>query len=187
MPLPPLPDNNTARTWFQYTTGDGIASQTHEIMFRFNQALAAPEDAGAALLAVLQSYGPGSFRVGWRVLAQRWSAAQSAFSVPVQPDPSLLAFVGTGSSAAYQARWEAVEDTLVGRSLTSGRKARLSLFRANGEADATFRFPMGAGLQTALSQGSGSGFILCIDGSAPSWYTYVNQNYNSYWEGEIRN
>lgn len=186
MPLPPLPANNTARVWFRYVTNSGTTAQTHEVMWRANLGDFTIGDVGTNFLDLLTAIGASNFRTGWRVLSGRYSPAGAVFSVPAVLPAALLAFTGTGTSAGYRLPWEAVQDVFVGRSLSSGRKVSFSLFRAAGEADDTFRYGMPGAVQTALSTGSGNGAPLAIDGTNPSWYTYTNQNYNSYWERELR-
>lgn len=184
--MPALNPNNTARAWFKYVTGAGASSQEHEVMWRYNPDVASLDNVCAYFKGLLDAIGPAGFRTGWKVLAGRYSAAGSDFSLPFQPTASLLSFLGTNVDASYTASWEAVEDVYVGRSLTSGRRAEFSLYRAKGQVDSTFRFGMPAGQISALSFASGAGCLLCIDGVAPAWYTYVNQNYNSHWERELR-
>lgn len=186
MPLPPLPPNNTARVWFKYVTGVQGTSQTHEVMWRFNQNSAGYPEVEAGFLAVLNAFGAAQFRNGWRVLSARLAADGAVFSLPVQPSAPLLAFVGTMNANEYNGSWEAVEDSFQGRSFTSGRKVDFSLYRAAGPIDSTFRYGMPGPLQTALSTASGNEALVTIDKTPPSWYTYVNQNYNSYWERQLR-
>lgn len=185
MPLPALPPNNTNRIWFKYVTNSGVTAQVHEVMLRYQSGVD-PADVETDFLGILTALGAGSFRTGWRLLSARVSQAGTEFSVPYQLGAAALAFVGTSTSAGYSQRWEAVQDTFQGRSLSSGRRVSFGLYRATGESDETFRYGMSGAVQTALSTASGAGTLATIDGTAPSWYTYINQNYNSYWERDLR-
>lgn len=187
MPLPPLPPNNTDRIWFRYQTGVAASSQVHEVMWRFDASAVTSDDCANAFLGLLNAIGAGNLRTGWRVTSARVSPKLSVFSTPVLLPAGLLAFVGTKTDAAYNERWEAVEDTYQGRSLISGRRVSFSLYRAVGEASPSFRIGLPSAQQTALSTASGSQCLEAIDNTNPSWYTYINQNYNSYWERELRN
>lgn len=186
MPLPPLPENTTARIWFKYVTGDLGVSQEHEVMVRYNSATKTRRGVCNDFLALLQALTPENFNANWRVVSARYSEAGSIVSLPFDVEASLLAFLGTRSTNNRSQKDEAVEDAFRGRSLVSGRKVRFSLYRAVVGIDDTFRYPMSPAVQTVLSAASGSGSFLAIDGSGPSWYTNVNQNYNSYWERELR-
>lgn len=186
MPLPPLPPNNTARVWIKYVTGGAASSQEHEVMLRFNPEAASPVAVMERFHAVLVGFGTNAFRTGWHVVSARAANAGASFSLPVQPPAGLLGFQGSNGAEGYNGSWEAIEDTCQGRSGVSGRRVDFSLYRAAGAIDNTFRYGMPGAVATALSVGAGAEEFLCIDGTPPSWYTYVNQNYNSYWERQLR-
>lgn len=183
--MAPLPANATGRIWYEYVTGNSNVSREHKIQFRvdFLQESAATYDG--LFLALLTAWGASNFAQGWRVLRGFRSYAGSEFSVPFQPTAALLAFQGTAVVTPVAAN-EAIEDSIQGRSLVSGRRVDFSLYRGVGGIDGTFRYGMPAAMQTALSQMVTNGMGLAIDGEQPVWYTYVNQNYNSYWERKLR-
>lgn len=184
--MAPLPPNSTGRVWYTYVTGLVSTSREHTVMLRIGTEVT-NDQADAVMLSILEGFGAGAFREGWRILRADIAAAGSTFSFPYQPAAELLDFVGTADIVVpYRASDEAIEDTCQGRSPVSGRRVDFSLYRAVGPIDTTFRYGMPLAVATALSVGSGSGVPICIDGEAPVWYTYVNQNYNSYWERRTR-
>lgn len=185
--MAPLPQNNTARIFYDYITGNSATSREHTVAFRTNGEEENPATLMDGLfLAMLTGWGANQFRSGWKVLRARFQSAGAAFSTPYQPTAALLAFSGTGNDVAYSPSWEAIEDTIQGRSPSSGRRVDFSIYRANGPVDGTFRYGMPGGVQTALGQMVTAGLGVVIDNSRPIWYTYVNQNFNSYWERALR-
>lgn len=179
-----LPENNTNRLFFDYSTGVSATSRAHTISWRY--AAGQPTDSvQSAFLTFLNAVTAAGVRQGWRVTGVRQQTAGTLFSVPITPLPALLLFVGTGDTP-YNARLEAVEETMQGRSLATGRRVDFSLYRAIVDADGNFRIGLPASWQSALSTASGAGNLLAIDGAEPIWYTYLNQNYNSYWETRSR-
>lgn len=192
--MAPLPTNLTDRLWFDYVSGTQPSSQEHTFMVRCDFAVSPIEDIQEGVLEVLTGFGTNGYRTGWQVVRARVATAGNNFSLPVPLIAGFGTFIGTGSSA-YTARLEAVEETFQGRSSTTGRRVDLSLYRALADAAATFRVPgaasgPGSAIRAAVSQmngmsASGAAF-LAIDGSPATWYDYLNSNYNSYWEGDIR-
>lgn len=184
--MAPLNPNLTDKVFIDYTTGDGAAAQTHTLMVRHMAGNANQDSVQGFVLGILNAYGAGEFNQGWRVLGVRVQNRNENFSLPAAINGNLAAFVGTRALQFYNRRHEAVEDVFVGRSVTTGRRARFSLYRAVGEADDTFRFGMSANLQNALGLAVAQNVFTAADGTNVGWKTYVNQNYNSYWEGELR-
>jgi hypothetical protein len=85
----------------------------------------------------------------------------------------------------------------VGRSPTTGRRSRLSLYGTsllNENFPPDFRLDVGnagygavAAAIDVLNSAPGEGTSFrSIDGSPVVWYEYANANYNSYWERRIR-
>lgn len=191
--MAPLPQNNTARLFFDYVTGNLVTSQEHTFAVRMSGSQGDIANVQERVRTVLAGMGSNSFRVDWRILGVRFQAAGTDFSNPVTLIPNLASFVGTGNPA-YDARVEAVEDTFQGRSTTSGRRVDFSLYRALTDAPSNFRWLGGTtGFQaavraavTALNASVALGAFLAIDGSAVVWRDYLNANYNSYWERRIR-
>lgn len=191
--MAPLPQNSTARLFFDYVTGNATTSQEHTFAVRMSGTAGDIANVQERVRAVLIAMGTNSFRDGWRILGVRYQAAGTDFSNPVTLIANLVSFVGT-SGGAYDPRMEAVEDTFQGRSTTSGRRVDFSLYRALSDAPSNFRwlggttgFPAAvrAGV-TALNASVAVGAFIAIDGSAVVWRDYLNANYNSYWERRIR-
>lgn len=193
--MAPLAPNITSRLFVDYVTGNQNTSQEHTLLCRFTGG---SEDVAPAMASVgnfLNALGAPNFRVGWRVIRARVSFAGTDFSVPVELSLGLIEFLGTAPLTGYSPRHETVEDTFQGRSLTTGRRVDISLYRATGDADPSFRIVGGSsGFPLAVTNASnslngssagGNGF-LTLDGSSATWYRYMNQNYNSYWERRIR-
>lgn len=183
--MAPLADNLTDRLWLDYITGSFTTSRQHTVMLRFGGNISSPAVAMARFEDVLDAMEPSFFREGWRFTSARHAGIGAAFSVPVSLTTGLQAWVGT-FSGVYSGRMEAVEDSYPFRSNTTGRRGNFSLYRAQSDTNATFRYSMVSEHLAALVQAASDGLFRVIDGSAPTFYSYVNQNYNSYWEREIR-
>lgn len=191
--MAPLPQNSTDRLFVDYITGETATALEHTLQVRMSGGQANVVVVQGRVLAVLNALTPIAFRLGWRVLRCRFQAQGTDFSIPVSVVPGLAAFLGSGGGD-YQPRMEAVEDTFQGRSNVTGRRVDLSLYRAVTDAFSNFRVPNGpTGFPAAvgnavanLNSSAGDGAFLAIDGNPPTWYQYLNQNYNSYWERRLR-
>src|SRR4030042_1601062 len=75
--MAPLPQNNTDRYYFDYTTGVSATSQEHTVVVRVTDSYAGPtegtieEGVQSAFLSVLNLIGPSQFRTGWKVTRVR--------------------------------------------------------------------------------------------------------------------
>lgn len=191
--MAPFPQNNTHRMFFDYVTGVTATSRAHTCAVRYNPGLRDVSDVQADFLALLNAFGPTLFRAGWKVTGVRVQSQGTNFTLPVTVISTLGAFIGTAGTG-YDASLEAVEDTFQGRSPGTGRRVDLSLYRAHLQVSGNFRIIPGTGtVPTAvgaavavLNTRAPLGSFLAIDGLAPSWYGYMNQNYNSYWESRSR-
>lgn len=190
--MAPLPANSTGRIFFDYVTGVQTTSKEHTVMWRFDPANQTQLQAQGAFLQFLTLMTAGNFRQGWKVIRVRVAQPYSDFSFPVAVDGSLAGFVGTNVSAYPQNR-EAEEWTWQGRSPTTGKRVDFSVYGISSAAPANFRYPVGAGSpawvgQTVdlLNSFASTSAPLVIDGTRPIWYQYVNEQANSYWEGQIR-
>lgn len=184
MALPPLPANNTARYFVDYTDG----FNPHVLIMR---ALGPRDDASAdavlaGFLAALQPNLPEA----WSVTATRYQAANAVFSLPVDLPATLQA---TGTTGLFLDGREAPrQHTWTGRSLQSGRDTRVGVFGLVITTPASFRWTSlapGSALANALNQlraAQSVGAFCAIDGGDVLWNDYVNVNYNSYWETEAR-
>lgn len=186
--MAPLPQNSTARFFFDYVTGNAATSQEHTVQVRCSNETS-PEDAQGAFLDLLNAMGTARFGNGWRVLRVRHQPAGTAFSVPVTLSASLAAFVGTGGAVSPPS--EAIELTYQGRSFTSGRRGDLSLYGTVGYSLTTnYRLTPGeaswVGTAVAVLNSVESIVWRAIDGTRLTFYPYANWNYNSYWERKLR-
>jgi hypothetical protein len=189
--------NATNRYWVDYVTGNiaGV-SREHSVMLRIaagEQSVADVAAQGAAIfLSFLTAIAATSFRTGWRVIRTRVATAGNDFSLPVTPPQALSDFAGLNTGNQWNVPMEAVQYTWVGRSFTTGKRARLSLYGIQlgntGTVDANFRFTSGEGTWVNASSQvlTAAGGLCCVDGSQAGWYPYVNVQYNSFWERAIR-
>lgn len=190
--MAPLPQNNTARVFFDYITGNQPSSTEHTVAWRSTGPGTTNADVQNTFLGFLQALGAGTLMAGWRVLRVRVQEQGQNFSLPVPVVAGLAAFVGTNASTYPQNR-EAEEWVWSGRSATSGRRVDFSLYGLAPLVPANFRFPVGgsspawvAGTVNYLNGTSAPVGPLVIDFTEPTWYQYVNVQYNSYWEERIR-
>jgi hypothetical protein len=187
--MAPLPANTTARIYLDYVTSLTDTATEHTLSVRYETAIgnvAAQESA----LAFLNAITPGRLAQDWRVIRVRNQNAGTNFSVPVTMIPGLIAFNGTGGVLSIEE--EARELRFVGRSFTSGRRASVSIYGMStfGLDNTAFRLtpgddPLIGDAITVLRDAQPDTFI-GIDGSAISWYSYANWQYNQFWEAELR-
>lgn len=193
MPLPIVAPNNTARLFVDYITGAQPSSAEHTLMCRYDQSRLTASDAADGIGRLLMAIGAANLRAGWKVLRLRNASQGNDFSVPVTMPSAITSFVGT-ANINYNARLETVEETFQGRSASTGRRVDVSLYRAMADCDASFRvLASGSGVGSMVTAIVGrlnadvfAGHWLAVDGSGPVWSSYMNQNYNSYWERRLR-
>jgi len=190
--MAPLPQNFTARIFFDYITGNAATSKEHTVAWRYSTSVLPALDMQAAFLGFLTALAPSNLIAGWRVLRVRTQAAGALFSFPQTVSVALAAFVGT-SNASYPQNREAEEWSWQGRSGSSGRRVDFSLYGLGATPPVNFRYPTGAPspawvLSTVnwLNAPLGPDRPVTIDFSTPVWYSYVNEQANSYWEEQIR-
>lgn len=190
--MAPLPQNSTARLFLDYATGlSGAGSHTMQIRYLGSDRSASAAQARVA--SILTAAGAPAFRQGWRIVAARTALAGEDFTVPQNLNSSLASFLGSNTTP-YPRRFEAREFTFVGRGVDGPRKTRLSFYGiAAAVADLeSFRGSIGAPNTPAWANSAyaalvaASSPIVAIDGSQLVWYSYVNMNYNSYWERRLR-
>lgn len=194
MPLPPLPENSTARLFLYYTTGVGPNAQEHVMTIRYNAAAASAGDIMTDLADLVFNAGnTAATHEGWKFLRAETQAQGAIPRFPVAVVPALLGYVGTGDDSASPSL-EAREVRFIGRGTTTGRKVSLSLYGVSTSeiAEPDFRFtpPAGAFLSDMTTlmnfNGPAAASFINIGGGPTSWYTYVNWQYNSHWETEQR-
>lgn len=182
-----LPANNTNRLFFDYVSQTNGYEHTMAVRYGPSQSVAA---VMASLYSFVSAIGLAHFASGWRFIRARRQDAGSDFSVPEALAAPLSTWVGTGGTFAIS--YEPLELCFVGRSPTSGRKARLSLYGGTGvNLNTNFRVELPdsgyAWLQAGIAALNGaSNAFLAVDGSPVVWYPYVNWQFNSYWERQVR-
>lgn len=186
--MAPLPQNATARYFFDYVTGNAATSQNHTVQVRCSNETT-PEDAQEAFWSLLTAMGSARFGSGWRVIRVRYQAAGTDFSIPVTLGATLASFVGTGGNVSPPS--EAIELTFQGRSFTSGRRGDLSLYGTVGYSLTTnYRLTPGeaswVGDAVAVLNSVETIVWRAVDGTRLTFYPYANWNYNSYWERKLR-
>lgn len=185
--LAPLPQNNTNRLFIDYVSQTG--GIPHTFAMRYEDSLTLTGALGAAY-SFLDAIGESHFATGWSVQAVRVQGEGAGFSLPITPSTDLAGFVGTGG--ALERSQEAREFTFVGRSPYSGRRCKLSLFGIQGVALTTsYRVELPDASYPWLQDGvdvinTVAAAFIAIDGTQPVYYNYVNWQYNSHWEGELR-
>lgn len=185
MALPPLPLNNTARYFIDYTTG----RKDHSLIVRVGPASAPAQvdQAVFSILGTLQQVLPQN----WRVTGARFQNARTEFTLPASL-PLTEGLVGTSGDFLLPHNEEPRQVTFTGRSSTTGRKTRFGIFGVNFITPATYRAtPEGisgrvGAVLSLLGPFSQDGYFVAIDGSPVLWNQYANVNYNSYWETEAR-
>lgn len=179
--MAPLPENSTGRYFVDYTFRD----QGHTLQIRYGAGTAVeslPFHAGVFLssLATLMDNT-------WAIVGARLQSAGSTFAVPtVAPVLSATPSGGVLPPANYPQF-----TTWVGRGNTSGRRVRIFVYGLLLGNDGSYRISNPTGptqaARAALIDGVGEDNVfVTIGGDAPTWYNYVNQGFNSYWEREAR-
>lgn len=192
--MAPLPQNTTARVFFDYVTGDTEFSQEHTLGIRVAVTDPATDlpDIQDAVLELLDAIGSNQFWENWRILRCRYQAEGANFSLPVDLNTALGAFVGTGN-AATSFREECQEWSIPGRGFQNGRRGRLVLYGLATGAPGDLRLTPTDQAWVAFVVGFLNGWpgeppaFLMIDGDPGVYYPYVNFNYNSHWERALRN
>lgn len=184
--MAPLPPNNTARLWIDYVVG-GI-EHTFQVRYNANQPTIDVVDTVAAILGFIE----GELASSFAVQGARVAPAGSNISVPFDISGSALAgFVGTNGSD-LPANNAPREISWTGRSHTTGRRVEWSLYGYMPNTPANYRWGPGETVASssqviaALNAASAAGIFVAIDGTPAVWKPYVNVNFNSYWENEVR-
>lgn len=174
MALPPLPPSSTARYFLDYSFGTG---EQHTLQVRYG-APATVADVATWLTALLDGIG-GALTNSWTVVGARSAAAGSNVTLPA-PAPDQPDVSGTEIPAVSYPQFVAWQ----GRSLSSGRKARGSLFGVTIPPDGSYRYTAGENvfLDTLVAYilVPVPGINLCIDGAPVLWYSYINAGFNAH-------
>lgn len=177
MPLPPLPESNTARLWVQYDTGVGI----HEMQFRKVSA-----SAKADFITQVRSVCTQLAGLVWNsggFTSARYASAGVDLSFP-EPWAAINGTNVTAPNPINRTNFV----TFSGRSPT-GRKARLFFFNPYVANESDFRLELGDSAQLQAAWNvlmAATPHIAAIDGAAPTWYPYYNFGFNAYWQRKAR-
>lgn len=179
--MAPLPDNNTAVYFVDYQ----FQGRRHTLQMRV-----VPPATAASAATVAQAFLNNLLSLmdsTWSIEGARFRAAGSAVTLPATA-PVLS---GAGTAGNLPPRDHPKFHTFVGRGAVDGRRVRVFLYGLNIVVDGDYRLngPLTGALADArnsLVGNTGTGHWRTIGGSEPTWYNYVNQGYNSYWEREQR-
>lgn len=177
--MAPLPDNNTDCFWMDYS--DGI--NPHSFQVRFNgggsnvpNVMTLVDQFFTALdpiLYVLTVTG-ARFRLEGSTVTQpvTWEGAATygTFAMPATLAPRQLCFLGRGAD---------------------GRRVRWFVFGYDAAPPGPFRLPLSSPSELGdawaiIQAGPADGCFLTISGGDPNLYSYVDVNYNSYFEEKAR-
>lgn len=182
MPLPALPANSTPRLFVDYND----TYNDHVLIFRYEPEFA-PTDLDAWVSAFLSDLEPVMVD-GWNVTGCRYQEAGSIITLPVTM-PLTGAFVAS-SSQVLDAREAPRQVKFVGRGEGTGRRNSIGVFGLVFVTPPTYRFtgvlPTWASAARNTLVSESANFGTTIGGDRTDWYTYVNVNYNSYWETSAR-
>jgi len=176
--MAPVNPNNTQRWWFEYF--DGV--NNHELMLR-GDTDATTGDMISVFSDFITALDPVLHEI--TVIGGRYADQGSNISNPFTYDGAPTS--GTGElSEALAPR----EISYEGRS-NDGRIVSYSMFGLLGTTSGNFRYAAGenAALDAAravLVAAANAGVLVTISGGKPIFKTYINLNYNSYWERQAR-
>lgn len=182
--MAPLPVNATGRLWVDYSAN----GRDHAALFRF----AAPGvdgfpteeflDGVEAVMNAMTAFMPTNYVVS----GTRVSAPGSTISLP---GPTLIVSPGVGGPNASEVP---AFMSFPGRT-PGGRRTRVSFLGVAAspvqEAGAWADYRVNASENAAVEAIIGllnATPIVGIDNLEPTWYTYANAGYNSYWQRKAR-
>lgn len=172
MPLPPLPENNTARAWLKYTS----VGVEHELMFRPPNGTSLT-DVGV-MATTLANGLKSQMQTSDSFTGLRYSAQGSTLSFPLAWTP----IAGTGSTSS-DADNKAKFEALSGRS-SGGYRCRMTFFTPNLPDSQQYRNNGATGFYTLVT--SITPTFRAIDGLGVIWNSYTNLGYNAYWQRQFR-
>lgn len=175
--MAPLPVNNTACLFIDYTTG----GEDHTVLFRYATG-STVFDAMDAADAFFNAIDGAVFT--FTILGARDRAKNSNVTLPIT-------WTGDGSygdSVANHAQTAWYFD-FVGRT-AGGRRSRIALFGAKVDYDTgddNYRLDDTGDIGAAIAALNANDTTLCgIDELQVIWYTYANSGVNAYWRNRIR-
>lgn len=179
------PVNGTARLFLDYTTG----RHEHTVMVRYNQSQPDAQNVAISRLLDFLNAISADLVQTWATVRLRYAAQFSDVTLPVAMPTELQNFVGTGNPALPENQ-EPRQFNWTGRSPINGTLARVGLYGCDPDTPATFRLGPGETLLAAAATiavlNTGTTAFVGILNDKPVWRSYVNVNYNSYWETAVR-
>lgn len=177
--MAPLPQNNTGRVWLDYT--DGI--HQHTLMWRFAAATSNAAEVMTFMAQFLAAIAPSTCLL--TIVAVRAAAPGSDVSVPIAWTGA--ATYGAGAQTAVNTP---IEIRYEGRSV-GGRRGSAHLYGYDAGVPGTYRIAITPAsvvdnALVVLQAATATGAMVAIDNGAMNWKTYVNIQYNSYWETKQR-
>lgn len=173
-----LPVNNTGRLVLRYN--DGV--NNHNLLMRFPETV-----TDAAVQAVMQDFlaalEPSLYLITIIGLTEYAINSNVGFPVAWTGDASYGSGTMPDVAAPLQLRWEGYS--------FGGRKVSFSMWGGSFVVPDQYRYQAGAvaafdDARQVLFDAMGAGTICAIDGIAANMKTYININYNSYWERQAR-
>ena len=186
--MAPVANNLTGRIWVDYE----VANVPHTMMVRYVHPAQPLPDVLETIGQILGYLKP-VLHTSWVVTGVRQSLPNSTISLPIDYSNSPLQGFAGENGGTFDGVWAPREFVMVGRSSTTGRRVRFSVYGVVSSTPANYRFGPGESVFTtttfvaALNAASFAGIYITADGSSARWYPYVNVNYNSYWERQQRN
>lgn len=177
MALTPLPEDNTARLFVNYTHD----TEEHEVQFRLLSPFTQSDLVGWAAGWINDNKILFGSDVSFH--SADWAAAGSSVRNPV----SWTVITGTGSPTTFATRLSR-SGSFVGRS-PDGRKVRLFFYGMVYNLDITYRVygSEDSLLQDAINDLNAlTSRVGTISGSAPIFKPYLNLRNNAYWQTELR-
>jgi hypothetical protein len=181
----PLPDNNTGRYFVDYLAN----GREHTVMFRY-AAGAAPNAPGIAFLESCRAFleeMAAAMPTDYAMVAARYSASGTNFTIPLAAPIVEAAGAVTPNLSDAPSYWN-----FIGRTL-GGRQVKLMMLGVGDDASEpnaqgkNYRLTTAERPTVAAAVGvlNSSGQV-AIDNLEPTWYTYVNLGYHSYWTRKLR-
>lgn len=177
MPLTPLPEDNTARLFVNYTHD----TEEHEVQFRLLSPFTQSDLVGFVSTWINDN------KILWGSDVSFHSADWAAQGSSVRNPVSWTTITGTGTPTTFPTRLSR-SGSFTGRS-PDGRKVRLFFYGMVYGPDSTYRVygSEDSLLQDAINELNAlTSRVGTISGSAPIFKPYLNLRNNSYWQTELR-
>lgn len=178
--MSPSDPTDTGRFWLEYS--DGI--HPHVQMWRYKEGTASLADVMTTIDAYLTALAPDLYTL--TILGAHYSGQGDHVSAPVTWTGASTYGAGGAApalSGPYELRYE-------GRSVP-GKRGAIVQYGYSGGLSSTFRatITVGSVLDDALQvliAGTSAGAPVAVDNNPMIWKTYVNLQFNSYWETKQR-